>query len=47
MRVQLTKRFVATLKPQDRPFERRDAQVRGLLMRVQLNLAAAVEKLSA
>ena len=35
MRIQLTKRFVATLKPQDRPFELRDAQVRGLLLRVQ------------
>lgn len=35
MRVQLTKRFVTTLKPQDRPFELRDAQVRGLVLRVQ------------
>jgi integrase len=35
MRIQLTKRFVATLKPQDRAFELRDAQVRGLVLRVQ------------
>jgi integrase len=35
MRVQLTKRFVAASQPKDRPYEVRDAQVRGLLLRVQ------------
>jgi len=31
----LTKRIVASSQPQDRPYELRDAQVRGLLLRVQ------------
>lgn len=31
----LTKRIVATIQPKDRPYELRDAQVRGLLLRVQ------------
>ncbi len=35
MRVQLTKRSVAAALPQERPYEIRDAQVRGLLLRVQ------------
>jgi integrase len=35
MRSALTKRIVASALPQDRPYELRDAQVRGLLLRVQ------------
>ncbi|WP_296253900.1 Arm DNA-binding domain-containing protein [uncultured Stenotrophomonas sp.] len=35
MRVQLTKRQVETYQPQERPYEVRDAQVRGLILRVQ------------
>jgi integrase len=35
MRAALTKRIVASALPQDRPYELRDAQVRGLLLRVQ------------
>ena len=35
MRAQLTKRLVATAQPQDRPYELRDTQIRGLLLRVQ------------
>lgn len=35
MRAALTKRIVASTLPQDRPYELRDAQVRGLLLRVQ------------
>jgi integrase len=35
MRIQLTKRYIATLKPKDVPYELRDAQVRGLVLRVQ------------
>jgi hypothetical protein len=35
MRVQLTKRQVETYQPQERPYEVRDAQVRGLNLRVQ------------
>lgn len=35
MRVSLTKRIVATALPRERPYELRDAQVRGLLFRVQ------------
>ena len=35
MRTALTKRIVATAQPRDRPYELRDAQVRGLLLRVQ------------
>jgi len=31
----LTKRIVITAEPQDRPYELRDAQVRGLILRVQ------------
>ena len=31
----LTKRLVATAQPKDRAYELRDAQVRGLLLRVQ------------
>lgn len=35
MRALLTKRLVATSQPQERPYEIRDTQVRGLLLRVQ------------
>jgi integrase len=35
MRTALTKRIVVTAQPEDRPYELRDAQVRGLLFRVQ------------
>ena len=35
MRIQLTKKIVATTLPRDRPYEVRDALVRGLLLRVQ------------
>lgn len=35
MQTVLTKRIVATVQPKDRPFELRDDQVRGLLLRVQ------------
>lgn len=35
MRIALTKKIVATALPRDRPYEVRDAQVRGLLLRVQ------------
>src|SRR5262245_37018911 len=35
MRTALTKRIVATAQPKDRPYELRDTQVRGLLLRVQ------------
>ena len=35
MRVQLTKRQVETYQPRERPYEIRDAQVRGLILRVQ------------
>lgn len=35
MRVQLTKRLIDTYQAQDRPYEVRDAQVRGLILRVQ------------
>lgn len=35
MRIALTKKTVATVIPKDRPYELRDAQVRGLLLRVQ------------
>lgn len=35
MRAVLTKRIVASAQPKDRPYELRDAQVRGLLLRVQ------------
>jgi len=35
MRTTLTKRIVASTLPRDRPFELRDAQVRGLVLRVQ------------
>ena len=35
MRIQLTKKIVATTLPRDRPYEVRDALVRGLLVRVQ------------
>ncbi len=35
MRIALTKKTVATVLPKDRPYELRDAQVRGLLLRVQ------------
>lgn len=35
MSIQLTKRIGATLQSKDRPYEVRDAQVRGLLFRVQ------------
>lgn len=35
MRITLTKRIVASALPQDRPYELRDAQLRGLLLRVQ------------
>lgn len=35
MRIPLTKRVVATAQPRQRPYELRDAQVRGLLLRVQ------------
>lgn len=35
MRVQLTKRQVETYQPRERPYEARDAQVRGLILRVQ------------
>lgn len=31
----LTKRIVLTAEPRDRPYELRDAQVRGLILRVQ------------
>lgn len=31
----LTKRIVLTSEPRDRPYELRDAQVRGLILRVQ------------
>lgn len=31
----LTKRIVLTAEPKDRPYELRDAQVRGLILRVQ------------
>jgi hypothetical protein len=31
----ITKRIVATAQPKERPYELRDAQVRGLLLRVQ------------
>ena len=31
----LTKRIVLTTEPRDRPYELRDAQVRGLILRVQ------------
>lgn len=35
MRAQLTKRLVTTAQPQERPYELRDTQVKGLLLRVQ------------
>jgi len=35
MRTALTKRIVASAQPRERPYELRDAQVRGLLLRVQ------------
>jgi integrase len=35
MRVQLTKKIISSSLPRDRPYELRDAQVRGLLLRVQ------------
>ena len=35
MRALLTKRLIATAQPQDRPYELRDTQIRGLLLRVQ------------
>jgi hypothetical protein len=35
MRIQLTKKIVATTLPKDRPYEVREALVRGLLIRVQ------------
>ncbi|MBS0215398.1 MAG: site-specific integrase [Proteobacteria bacterium] len=35
MRISLTKKIVAALQPKDRPYELRDAQVRGLILRVQ------------
>lgn len=35
MRALLTKRLVATAQPQERPYELRDTQVKGLLLRVQ------------
>ncbi|MDQ1118905.1 MULTISPECIES: tyrosine-type recombinase/integrase [Pseudoxanthomonas] len=35
MRIQLTKKIVTSTLPKDRPYELRDAQVRGLLLRVQ------------
>ena len=35
MRAQLTKRLVQSAQPQERPYELRDTQVRGLLLRVQ------------
>jgi integrase len=35
MRAALTKRIVASALPRDRPYELRDAQIRGLLLRVQ------------
>lgn len=35
MRVQLTKRQIDIYQPQERPYEIRDAQVRGLILRVQ------------
>lgn len=35
MRITLTKRIVASTQPKDRPYELRDAQVRGLLLRIQ------------
>ncbi|HET6552983.1 MAG TPA: integrase arm-type DNA-binding domain-containing protein [Dyella sp.] len=35
MRAALTKRIVASAQPRERPYELRDAQVRGLLLRVQ------------
>ncbi len=35
MRVQLTKKIISSTLPRDRPYELRDAQVRGLALRVQ------------
>ena len=35
MKVQLTKKLIENAKPQDRPYELRDVQVKGLLLRVQ------------
>ncbi|MBS0200539.1 MAG: site-specific integrase [Proteobacteria bacterium] len=35
MSIVLTKKIVASVKPKDRPYELRDAQVRGLILRVQ------------
>jgi len=35
MRIHLTKKIVATAQPKDKPYELRDAKVKGLLLRVQ------------
>lgn len=35
MSASLTKRIVVSAEPRDRPYELRDAQVRGLILRVQ------------
>lgn len=35
MKVQLTKRLIESAKPQERPYELRDLQAKGLLLRVQ------------